>query len=392
MVVLCPPLFADQAASHPVYRSLAGQLAAAGIWVVRFDYRGTGDSGGVARGGDGVTGWLASVEQAVELARTHTDGPLGLVGLRMGALLAALAAERRADVDALVLWDPCVSGRTFLHQQQALQALRFPATGADEVIEVPGDAIDANLAERLATLRLPTTISARRALVLLRPGRPLPALLLGDRGTGTAGPPEVTSIGRREQEALLEVEPMLRRLPTVTSDRVVQWLEAALSAATPAPAAAREGRPVVGSPEGPGLSVAASTWVAMPAESAAGAPVRERVVPLGSLGLFGIETDSTDTQGVDDRPVVVFLSSGTDTHVGPSRLWVRLARRWAAAGDARCIRVDSQRVGGEPTPAGPARAGAADGGGLRRGARHRRHRRSASTHPGRAVLRRVPGS
>ena len=38
-------------------------------------------------------------------------GALGLVGIRMGALFAATEAARWGSVDALVLWDPCLSGR-----------------------------------------------------------------------------------------------------------------------------------------------------------------------------------------------------------------------------------------------------------------------------------------
>src|SRR5262249_40228496 len=51
----------------------------------------------------------SDVERAVaELAKRGEVSRVGLLGLRLGATVAALAAARRADVDTLVLWEPVV--------------------------------------------------------------------------------------------------------------------------------------------------------------------------------------------------------------------------------------------------------------------------------------------
>jgi hypothetical protein len=39
-----------------------------------------------------------------------------MVGLRLGANLAAMAAEKRHDISAMVLWEPVVSGKTFVEE------------------------------------------------------------------------------------------------------------------------------------------------------------------------------------------------------------------------------------------------------------------------------------
>ena len=47
-----------------------------------------------------------------------------VVGLRLGATLAAAELARGGPVDDFVLWDPCASGRAFLREQAALSAFR----------------------------------------------------------------------------------------------------------------------------------------------------------------------------------------------------------------------------------------------------------------------------
>jgi alpha-beta hydrolase superfamily lysophospholipase len=109
--VLCPPLGHEAIRAHRAYRRLAGELAALGYGVLRFDLTGTGDSAG----GEelwGLETWIADVVDAMDevLRRGAGATSLCLVGGRLGAALAVRAADRRSDVAALVLWDPLLSG------------------------------------------------------------------------------------------------------------------------------------------------------------------------------------------------------------------------------------------------------------------------------------------
>src|SRR4051812_34012890 len=60
-VILCPPVGHEQLHAHRSLRHLADALAAAGLPVLRFDYAGTGDSGGSDDDPDRVSAWLANV-------------------------------------------------------------------------------------------------------------------------------------------------------------------------------------------------------------------------------------------------------------------------------------------------------------------------------------------
>jgi pimeloyl-ACP methyl ester carboxylesterase len=112
--VVCNPFGQEYLRSHRSLRALAQRLAGAGIHVLRFDYRGTGDSAGGSEEGR-VEDWLADVALAVdEIREASGRRRVCLIGLRLGGALAALAAARDGDTEALVLWDPVLRGADYV--------------------------------------------------------------------------------------------------------------------------------------------------------------------------------------------------------------------------------------------------------------------------------------
>ena len=73
-VVICPGLMRDGLLAYCSLRLLADELAAAGYWVLRFDYPGTGDScdGAIEREGGHWPAWMKSVDQAADWLRAQT--------------------------------------------------------------------------------------------------------------------------------------------------------------------------------------------------------------------------------------------------------------------------------------------------------------------------------
>jgi pimeloyl-ACP methyl ester carboxylesterase len=115
--LICPPWGPEYLRAHRSVRQLALNLGAAGFHTLRFDYFGTGDSAGDVRDGD-LKGWRADIETALEELKDMTGATqVTVVGLRLGATLAAEVAVRRSkDVSGLVLWDPVVSGADYLRE------------------------------------------------------------------------------------------------------------------------------------------------------------------------------------------------------------------------------------------------------------------------------------
>jgi exosortase A-associated hydrolase 2 len=115
-VVFCYPMGHEYIQFHRACRRLAELLARAGFPVLRFDFYGCGDSAGDYEEGR-IQCWLEDIAGAIsELRNRSASDNICLMGLRLGASLAAIAGAGRADIDGMVLWDPVVSGKLYLEE------------------------------------------------------------------------------------------------------------------------------------------------------------------------------------------------------------------------------------------------------------------------------------
>lgn len=111
--VFCHPFGEEKLWTHRVYVTFARALAALGHPVLRFDCRGNGDSSGTFADSSIGTA-LEDLDVAVRTIKVRTGAAaIGLLGLRLGATIAAAAAETRSDVAQLVLWAPLVDGARY---------------------------------------------------------------------------------------------------------------------------------------------------------------------------------------------------------------------------------------------------------------------------------------
>ena len=114
-MLLCNPFGEEATRAHRLCRVLASQIEAAGRSAMRFDYGCCGDSAGVSTDAT-LDGWVDDVVRASEELRRATGASqVALVGLRLGASIAALAANR-SSCRHLILWDPVVNGAGYLHE------------------------------------------------------------------------------------------------------------------------------------------------------------------------------------------------------------------------------------------------------------------------------------
>ena len=111
--ILCaPPIGREARAGRRAMRSLALSLASRGWVTLRFDFDGTGDSSGGFNDVGRDEMWIASVVEATTYLRSLGLDSVSAVGMRLGATLIGVAADRHdLDLSAVVLWDPCDSGR-----------------------------------------------------------------------------------------------------------------------------------------------------------------------------------------------------------------------------------------------------------------------------------------
>lgn len=324
-VLIAPTLGREARASRRALRELSRSCAARGLAAIRFDYDGTGDSAGGTDDPGRDVAFVDSVHHAAEVL-----GQLGVprrfgVGMRLGAAVLGCAADRGLDLDALVLWDPCESGRTYLRELAALESLRkdAPPSGDDGSVRTAEIVFSAATVAELRRLDLGAVSRAPlapRILALLRGDRP-GAERLRERLAAQPVDWQTTD----EQGGLLDVDPLFATLPSATIDRICGWLRADAAEQT----------------EMTPLADRTETSILLGEVS-----VRERCVELGQRRLFGIVDEPVDVAA--GGPSVVLLNVSNEDHTGPSRLWVELSRRWAARG-LRCVRFDLTGIGDSPS-------------------------------------------
>jgi len=139
-VVLCYPMAREYLLAHRSFRQLAGRLSQAGFPVVRFDFSACGDSYGTSEEGN-LQQWLGDISIAVaEMRKRAAVRKICLVGLRLGATLALRSALERSDIDSIVLWNPVVSGKSFVQEMRSFHRTIFkhlqvgdPDAGEEEI-------------------------------------------------------------------------------------------------------------------------------------------------------------------------------------------------------------------------------------------------------------------
>lgn len=124
----------ETVAGIPIFGQLAGQLAAAGYVVVRYDKRGVGQSGGrpeaatlteYAEDARAIVNWLAK-------QKTIDKNRIALVGHSEGAAVALIAASREKKIKAAVLIaGPGTTGYDLLLEQQRYVLDQMALTPAD---------------------------------------------------------------------------------------------------------------------------------------------------------------------------------------------------------------------------------------------------------------------
>lgn len=120
-IIICPPVGHEFINSYRGLRHLADGFARAGVTAFRMEYQGVGDSTGLDTDPDRIQNWASSIERVQSFIRWNCGiKRVSLFGLRMGATLACMIAEKH-EVESLLCWVPVVEGRRYIREMLALQ-------------------------------------------------------------------------------------------------------------------------------------------------------------------------------------------------------------------------------------------------------------------------------
>jgi exosortase A-associated hydrolase 2 len=116
-LVVCNPLFEERKPAQRILVETARAFCGAGYAVLRFDYRGCGDSSGEFDSFS-VADWEADIAGAAAFLKSRAgSGPAGFLGLRLGASLGMKACSQDCFFQFAVLWEPVLQGREYLEQE-----------------------------------------------------------------------------------------------------------------------------------------------------------------------------------------------------------------------------------------------------------------------------------
>ncbi len=111
--LFCHPFAEEKKSSHRALVEIARRLAAGGFGVLRFDFFGCGDSDGDLQDAT-IAGWLRDIQAARKLlAQEYAGRPAGILGLRLGATLAAIASGNDTNIQHLVMIEPILEGKSY---------------------------------------------------------------------------------------------------------------------------------------------------------------------------------------------------------------------------------------------------------------------------------------
>jgi alpha-beta hydrolase superfamily lysophospholipase len=381
VVLLCPPFGWEDMCCYRIRREWAEHLARAGYTTLRIDLPGSGDSAGAPTDPGQLDAWTRAVGGAARwLRRANEDDDIDIdavgddrsssarrvaaIGLGLGGMVSCRAALQGAPIDDLVLWSVPSRGHRLLRELRTFTA--FEVANVLEAEEsVPAEPVeDGALAtngyllsaetvaelERLDLREVESRSSAmQRALLLGRDGmkvdKYLPGILesAGATVTVTNGP----------GYGAMMVEPQDARTPIDVFELVSAWLKEGEPGRTAGESAVAESIAFdVAASDGAALDEA----IEVPREQDemliehAGVALRERPVfvdgPSGPL--FGVLTEPLAGR----RELTgLLLNAGPQRRTGPNRMWVQIARRWAAQG-VSTLRLDLAGIGdseGDPT-------------------------------------------
>jgi pimeloyl-ACP methyl ester carboxylesterase len=334
-VVLCNAFGHEAVWSHKGIRHLAEALSARGVSVLRFDYRGTGDSIGADGASDQLETAVADVRAAIEELKRNTGVThVTLCGFRLGAALAVLAA-RESSVDELVLLAPVVSGRSYVRELSIVRKTWFDQLAAtvraaqpkDAPLNVLGQVYGKEFQAALSALDLgrelkeSVTRLATRALIFdIRPGASEPLRTnLGVLGVEVECRPFDGYIAFLQETAFSD-------MPDSVFAATIDWIMGGHS------------------PEhGADGAMPYSEWDAnltIKTPESIEYPVR-----IGEAGLFGILAKPRFARV--NGPVLLITNTSASAHVGDSRLSVRVAREMARQG-IPSLRFDARGIGDSP--------------------------------------------
>ncbi|EEA02859.1 hydrolase of the alpha/beta superfamily [Burkholderia sp. H160] len=328
--VICAPPGHEGLVTSRGLRYLSECLGNAGFPVLRFDYWASGDSAGEADEQASLSTWVRDSRLAVHhLKECCGINRVSLLGLRLGATIALIAASELGGLNSVICLEPVISGQRYVRELRAMSRMWWEQASQDPspprshaFIDVAGYRTSTHVLEQLSAIDLGALSSL--------PGNLAVTLYSRNRAEASAFHKFLIERKLRERSGNFEgVEEFLRLegtvIPKAFFDNLVQDLvcQDAVSGTTVNPTSALNSR--YSQPSG--------------LEGLTETPIR-----FGKTNLFGMLCRPVKINPQVSSKALVIMNTGALPHTGNGRYSVLLARSLAATGISS-LRIDVDGIG-----------------------------------------------
>jgi alpha/beta superfamily hydrolase len=323
-LVLCSSFGNENDATYRSLRNLASAAAEKGIATLRFDYYGSGDSAGADTENDHPSAWLSGIHAAIDALRKQDNiEKICILGIRLGALLAAVVANERTDICGYIALAPIPSGRAFL--REALLRNEQETRGEEFDLELAGYVLTPLAQNEFKSLDLlsMTCAPAKNVLIIAPDTRRATQQWIA----------QLSAQGSHvEIDTQCDLKPVIERgghknIPHSLIERVTTWV----------------GNCAVNVGYLPSRALVTETKNVLHLNGVCETPI---TLWADSIPLFAILSEP-ERQPVHN--ICVFLNAGAGRRTGPRRLYVNCARAWAQQGTA-VLRLDMPGIGDSEDP------------------------------------------
>lgn len=330
-VLFCSPFGWEEICSYRARREWAVRLADAGYPAMRFDLPSTGDSAGAPQDPDRLGAWCHAITAAAQqLREISACERVAAIGIGLGGLLLWRTICEGAPIEEAILWGVQARGRSLIRELRAFA--RLEDLGSEDDRD-GADRLEAGALAAGGFVLSKETVAAIESIDItqLRPPELLRRVLLLDRD-GMA--PDERLHDHLQATALdfgvqpgpgfgaMTAKPHLARAPLTVFATVDRWLQ-------------RE-------PQNAGESMAAASTSACETEIEPGISESTLWVQQPFGDLFGVLCAPTPAK--QSGICAVMLNAAAIRRVGPNRMWVEAARRWALQG-IPTFRLDLEGIG-----------------------------------------------
>jgi uncharacterized protein len=168
-ILFCQGFEGSKTGKLNIYVLLAQELTKRGFTVLRFDYRGTGDSEGDSK----TLSFQDKVDDAIRLLEFMAEDPLidsariGIFGRSLGGAIALLAGKSYQKIKSFVLWAPVFNGEQWLDLWKKLRQNPSDLVVKEEMQRIPGEVPNEFFLKQLFALNVAEALEFFRSRSLL---------------------------------------------------------------------------------------------------------------------------------------------------------------------------------------------------------------------------------